>query len=131
MLKFENEKNIKTRVVMSRSSDGFVYLSIDDEASCKRIIELKMNAEQVMALVTTLSFECDATYCDSKKVGKRMENKNVFIPVYGDVTRENVHQVYAEAEKSNEGWAADRGNYNYKLHDQKAGTYTVTMRRWV
>lgn len=141
------KRDIKTRLQMSRDSHGFFRLQIEDEGTSLTILDIKMDAEALAALVSTQYTQpVDAEYYHNDQIGKKMvvytgrftvskAGKDLFKDY--DKRDQDMKVLLAYAEKfmkkeTGHEWYADNDSYNYKRVSGEAGkaTYELTLRRY-
>lgn len=130
-------RKITVRAVASIASgpNGRTWrLSVNDEASGARLLELNLSLEQFSTMIgasSTTGIEAEVLSVeDYGRVGRRLEVRSVPIPFEGSWTTETLAGIYDDVEERNPGWQVDR-DMRWNSHRVKGGTYTVTLRRWV
>lgn len=146
----EIRREILTSLQMSRSSDGFFYLTVEDRSSGNTVVRVQLDDKALADLIaTSYTKPCKTEFYPSPNIGKKMEMKEVLVKI--EEAGKNLFDSYepgqkardmgvllAHADKKNPGWTADSGEYNskrvghWKAKNGKQGrTYTLIMRRYV
>lgn len=104
-------------------------ITIEDEASGFMVVKLSLSGEELArALTCCMVSDVPCEYGRLDMVGIIHECKTVFVPASWP-DRDNMERVYQAAEAENEGWRADRGNWNG--HRFKNDKYEVILRRYL
>ena len=93
---------------ITRSSDGFYYIRLRDEASCVNFLEMKLTGEQFAEAITGLNFSgVEMEVRGLENVGKeRVREKRSVICPLTTYKREQLHD-WLLANCQEEGWFID------------------------
>jgi hypothetical protein len=101
-------KVIMGELGINRSSNGFIYIRIEDSNSRAKFVELKLTCEQFAEAVTGLhTCDVEMTVSHLDRVGKRRvrESRSVVCPL--DSWKREVQQAWLVENCQEEGWILD------------------------
>jgi len=101
-------KVIMGEIGITRNSNGFVYIRIEDSSSHSQFVELKLTLEQFAEAVTGLhTSDVEMTVRNLDRVGKRRvrEERSVVCPL-NTYKKEEIRQWMAD-HCQEEGWVVD------------------------
>lgn len=112
---------------MARDSGDSYNISIDDDLSGCRVIEVKMTATQFAEAVTSLYTHCEFDLNVSGNVGKKHEWKKEYIAIL-NADKAKAKQALKPFEV--DGWVG-RVNDLFNCHNRTKDGYMVGFDRWV
>jgi hypothetical protein len=131
----------EAEVRIARSSDGHIYITVEDRDSHTLVAEVRMTPEAFGQAITNLAVGYDGTvtyvHGDLSNVGKVRENKTMILPLeelktkkHSRATKEEIIEFLKPYEV--DGW---RGRYadvlNSRNQDHRKGTVAVGFTRLV
>ena len=124
--------------VSGRDSNRCVRITVEDDASHLRIIEICVSLEQFSeALMGLANQECSFKLNQNTNIGLRREHKKEFVAFDGrylrsDEMESNIETALIQFEV--DGWTGNRGDlgdFNKRGHVDGIEGYNVSFERWV
>lgn len=126
-------KIISTQVQLVRytNDESKWRLTIEDEASGSVILEIELDNEAIVNLISTrVGYSQKSSYYHHDHIGKTKKVKSeMVVNINGINPRDDIEKIYLLAEKMCPGWTAMRSEYNSRQHIKN--TYLVTMIEYI